>query len=156
MNAGGKTTRTLVSDYLQVKIPGYEGWLPFRDVFEVDGQRVRDRQDRLVKLFVQTSPSRALDNAQAIVKESARYNIGGVRRELNFPTLPLWFLEPQNTRRFNFRKVGEETLSGRRVIVIEYTESSTRRSSRRRRVRTSSRRAGSGPSRRRAGCTGRC
>ncbi len=122
MNAGGKTTRTLVSDYLQVKIPGYEGWLPFRDVFEVDGQRVRDRQDRLVKLFVQTSPSRALDNAQAIVKESARYNIGGVRRELNLPTLPLWFLEPQNTRRFNFRKVGEETLSGRRVIVIEYTE----------------------------------
>ena len=120
--AGGKTARTLVSDYLQVKIPGYEGWLPFRDVFEVDGQRVRDRQDRLVKLFVETSPSRALENAQAIVKESARYNIGSVRRDLNFPTLPLWFLEPQNTSRFNFRKVGEETLSGRRVIVIEYTE----------------------------------
>jgi VWFA-related protein len=121
-NAGAKITRTLVSDYLQVKIPGFEGWLPFRDVFEVDGQRVRDRQDRLVKLFVQTSPSRALDNAQAIVRESARYNIGNVRRELNVPTLPLWFLEPQNTRRFNFRKVGEDTLSGRRVVVVEYTE----------------------------------
>jgi hypothetical protein len=121
-NAGGKATRTLVSDYLQVRIPGVEGWLPFRDVFEVDGQRVRDRQDRLVKLFVETSPSRALDNARAIVRESARYNIGTVRRELNLPTLPLWFLEPQNTRRFNFRKVGEDTLSGRRVFVVEYTE----------------------------------
>ena len=105
-----------------MKIPGFEGWLPFRDVFEVDGQQVRDRQDRLVKLFVETSPSRALDNAQAIVRESARYNIGNVRRELNVPTLPLWFLEPQNTRRFNFRKVGEDTLSGRRVFVVEYTE----------------------------------
>ena len=120
--AGGKTTRTLVSDYLQVRIPGFEGWLPFRDVFEVDGQQVRDRQDRLVKLFVQTSASRALENAQAIVRESARYNIGNVRRELNVPTLPLWFLLPQNTRRFNFRKAGEETLSGRRVFVVEYTE----------------------------------
>ncbi len=53
---------------------------------------------------------------------SARYNIGSVRRETNVPTLPLWFLEPQNTRRFNFRKVGEETLSGRRVFVVDYTE----------------------------------
>ncbi len=105
-----------------MRIPGFEGWLPFRDVFEVDGQRVRDRQDRLVRLFVQTSPSKALENAQAIVRESARYNIGNWRRELNVPTLPLWFLESPNTRRFNFRKVGEDTLSGRRVVVVEYTE----------------------------------
>jgi hypothetical protein len=121
-NAGGKTTRTLVSDFLQVRIPGFQGWLPFRDVFEVDGLPVRDRQDRLVKLFVESSPERALQSAQAVVLESARYNIGTVRRETNVPTLPLWFLEPQNTRRFNFRKVGEETLSGRRVVVVEYTE----------------------------------
>jgi hypothetical protein len=120
--AGAKTTRTLVSDFLQVRIPGFEGWLPFRDVFLVDGQPVRDRQDRLVKLFVESSPQRALQSAQAVVLESARYNLGGVRREVNVPTLPLWFLEPQNTRRFNFRKVGEETFSGRRVVVVEYTE----------------------------------
>ncbi len=121
-SSGAKVTRTLVSDYLQVRIPGMEGWLPFRDVFEVDGQRVRDRQDRLVKLFVQASPEGALENAHAIVRESARYNVGNFRRELNVPTLPLWFLEPQNTHRFNFRKAGEETLAGRRVFVVEYTE----------------------------------
>jgi len=120
--AGSTTTRTLVSDYLLVKVPNLEGWLPFRDVFEVDGQRVRDRQDRLTKLFLESSPERALENAQAIVHESARYNIGTVRRSLNLPTLVLWFLEPANTRRFNFRKVGEDTLSGRRVWVVEYTE----------------------------------
>lgn len=120
--AGSTTTRTLVSDFLQVRIPGFQGWLPFRDVFQVDGQPVRDRQDRLMKLFVESSPERALQSAQAVVLESARYNLGGVRREVNVPTLPLWFLEPQNTRRFNFRKVGEDTLSGRRVVVVEYTE----------------------------------
>ena len=120
--AGSTTTRTLVSDYLLVKVPNLESWLPFRDVFEVDGQRVRDRQDRLTKLFLESSPERALENAQAIVHESARYNIGTVRRSLNLPTLVLWFLEPANTRRFNFRKVGEDTLSGRRVWVVEYTE----------------------------------
>ena len=120
--AGSKTTRTLVSDYLQVKVPNLEGWLPFRDVFEVDGQQVRDRQDRLTKLFLESPPERALENAQAIVRESARYNIGTVRRDVNLPTLALWFLEGANTRRFNFRKAGEDTLSGRRVWVVEYTE----------------------------------
>jgi hypothetical protein len=120
--SGGQLTRTLVSDYLQVRIPNFEGWLPFRDVFEVDGQRVRDRQDRLVKLFVESPPARALENANAIVAESARYNLGSVRRTLNFPTLPLWFLEPASAHRFNFRKVGEDTLEGRQVWVVEYTE----------------------------------
>jgi hypothetical protein len=115
-------TRTLVSDYLQVTVPGREGGLPFRDVFEVDGQRVRDRQDRLLRLFVDSSQSNAIEHARDIVRESARYNIGSVPRDLNLPTLPLWFLEPRNTHRFKFRKVGEETLSGRRVWVLQYTE----------------------------------
>jgi len=123
-DAGAKadTSRTLVSDYLLVKVPGLDGWLPFRDVYEVDGKPVRDRQDRLVKLFLQSSAAKAADSGNAIVHESARYNIGNLRRDVNLPTLPLWFLEPRNLHRLNFRKSGEETLAGRRVWVLEYTE----------------------------------
>jgi hypothetical protein len=39
----------LRSDLLLVKNPEDEGWVSFRDVFEVDGSRVRDREDRLQK-----------------------------------------------------------------------------------------------------------
>ena len=44
--------REVKSDFLLVKI-GPAEWLPFRDVFEVDGQKVRDREGRLAKLFLQ-------------------------------------------------------------------------------------------------------
>ena len=117
-------SRQLVSDFLLVRPPGLDGWLPFRDVFEVDGERVRDRQDRLVKLFLQSAPDVALESANEILRESARYNIGPIRRNLNLPTLALWFLEPKNRHRFSFRRAGEETLAGRRVSVLDYSETS--------------------------------
>jgi hypothetical protein len=118
-------SRRLVSDYLLVKVAGLQGWLPFRDVFEVDGKPVRDRQDRLVKLFLEAPPGTVMENARTIWKESARYNIGNLERDLNVPTLPLWFLEPQNLDRFRFAKSGEETRGGTRVWVIDYAEVAT-------------------------------
>ena len=42
--------RETKSDYLLVKAPGGERWLPFRDVFEVDGKRVREREERLPRV----------------------------------------------------------------------------------------------------------
>jgi VWFA-related protein len=120
---GGPKSVTLTSDYLLVKVPGVEGWVPFRDVFAVDGQPVRGREDRLVKLFLEAPTSSvAMERANAIWLESARYNIGSVRRTINAPLLPLWFLEPRSLRRFAFRKAGEETQAGARVAVIEFNE----------------------------------
>lgn len=114
---------TLVSDFLTVKIEGSDGWLPFRDVFEVDGRPVRDRQDRITRLFMdRPSAERLQERGNALFTESARYNIGTIVRTLNIPTLPLWFLEPASTRRFAFRKAREETLNGRRLWVLEFGE----------------------------------
>jgi hypothetical protein len=121
--AAANVRRTLVSDYLAVRIPGMEGWLPFRDVFEVDGRPVRDREDRLVQLFLDApSPEVAVQRGNEVMRESARYNIGPVTRTLNVPTLPLWFLEPQSLRRFAFRKVDEATIDGRKLWVLEFSE----------------------------------
>lgn len=118
-----RSATTLVSDYLLVKVPGIEGWLPFRDVFEVDGVRVRDRQDRLTKLFVEApSPEAAVERAGEVFRESARFNVGGLFRTLNVPVVPLWFLERPSQRRFVFRKAGEDTLDGTRTWVIEFAE----------------------------------
>src|SRR5262245_52180018 len=47
--------RQLRSDLLLVRPLGEESWLQFRDVFEVDGKPVRDRDERLEKLFLKPS-----------------------------------------------------------------------------------------------------
>ena len=44
--------RDLRSDFLLVKSPDTEALMPFRDVIEVDGVPVRDREARLAKLFI--------------------------------------------------------------------------------------------------------
>jgi len=81
----------LRSDFLLVQTdPGV--WLPFRDVFERDGQPVRDRQDRLAKLFLSGTTSDAIARARDLANESSRYNIGNGTRTINVPTLPLLFL----------------------------------------------------------------
>lgn len=113
---GGPATTTLVSDFLLVQVPG-EGWLPFRDVFERDGQQVRDREERLAKIFL--SGSRAsFEQARAIMDEGARYNIGNVQRNINTPTLVLTFLTDEQRGRFSF-KLGKADDEG---AVIDFRE----------------------------------
>jgi VWFA-related protein len=120
---GVRTRRTIVSDFLTVRMEGLEGWLPFRDVFEVDGTRVRDREDRIARLFIdKPTAERVNQRAREILIEGARFNIGALRRTLNVPTLPLWFLEAASVRRFAFKKAAEEDLDGTRVWVLDYTE----------------------------------
>ena len=77
--------RTLRSDYLLVQPEGSERYYGFRDVFEVDGRPVRDREERLTRLFL--SPSTSTERQiQGILTDSARHNIGDVERNINTPT----------------------------------------------------------------------
>lgn len=87
--------RRLKSDVLLVKLGEEERWLQFRDVFEVDRKPVRDRDQRLYKLFVER-PANARKMADEIQAESARYNIGPVSRNINIPLLAMLFLERAN------------------------------------------------------------
>jgi hypothetical protein len=88
------THRELKSDLLLVRTQGEtNGYVQFRDVYEVDGDPVRDRNDRLVKLFMNPSES-AKKQAAEIMNESARYNIGSVLRNVNTPMLVLIFFDP--------------------------------------------------------------
>src|SRR5258708_313407 len=74
--------RELKSDLLLVKPVGGDRWIQFRDVFEVDGKAIRDRSERLMKLFVSPSTSSAAQ-ADLIIQESSRYNIGNLQRTVN-------------------------------------------------------------------------
>ena len=103
--AASTKRRELRSDFLLVWSPGADRYIEFRDVFEVDGTPVRDRQERLTALFLDGSPSAATPRIQRIIDESARYNIGTIERNVNTPTLPLLFLAPDNQPRFRFKRV---------------------------------------------------
>jgi hypothetical protein len=93
-------TRVFVADLMFVKIG--ENWMPlvFRDVISVDGKPVRNRGDRLRKLFVD-NPKTAVEQARAIARESGRYNLG-IDRQGNSPLLPMWVFDPHLVARFAF------------------------------------------------------
>ena len=85
--------RELRSDFLLVRPRGEDRYVEFRDVFEADGRPVRDREERLTRLFL--SPLRSdSERIWEITQESARYNIGTIQRTLNTPTLALTLLDP--------------------------------------------------------------
>ncbi|MFP5378658.1 MAG: hypothetical protein ACLGHP_02690 [Vicinamibacteria bacterium] len=119
---GVSQRRTLVSDYLLVQLEMGAGWMPFRDVFSVDGKPVRDREDRLTDLFIKPHTDAAFDQAARIVADSTRYNIGAVTRTVNIPTLALMFLHPDLRPRFEFSPHGTEVVEGRTAWVLEYRE----------------------------------
>ena len=100
--------RDLKSDLLLVRPNDAERYIQFRDVFEVDGKPVRDRDDRLATLFLHPVPSSS-EQLGEIAAESARYNIGNVSRvDLNVPVLAVMFLRPVNQprSRFTVAKIG--------------------------------------------------
>src|SRR5207237_6797112 len=60
--AGPLVVRNIRSGVLFVTLPGALPWGTFRDVFEVDGNKIRDRQERLARRL-QDSPATARDRA---------------------------------------------------------------------------------------------
>jgi hypothetical protein len=98
----GAVHRVLKSDLLLLKPSGADAWMTFRDVFDVNGEPVRDRKERLSQLFLQRTPSTDAQ-IRRILDESSRYNIGDIRRNVNTPTYPLLFLEAANHFRFKFK-----------------------------------------------------
>lgn len=94
--------RRLKSELLLVKPADSDRYVELRDVFEVDGAPLNSRQGRLEKLLREPS---AGSRIASIVAESARYNIGGVTRNINTPLMALQFLDAINQRRVEFKHV---------------------------------------------------
>ena len=115
-------TRRLSSDVVFVRAPGTAlPWWLLRDVYEVDGRAVRDRQARLEKLLV-GGPAAGLDRARAIADEGARFNLGRSIRNFNVPTLVLAFLHPSVQPRFSFERKGTATIEGRSFVELAFRE----------------------------------
>ena len=112
--------REIKSDFLIVKSVG-DQWEPFRDVFEVDHIPIRDREERLTKLFLRPTADTQARIAE-IAEESARYNLGAVRRTINNPVFALIFLQPDLQWHFKFTLGKADKRMGDNVRIVEYVE----------------------------------
>ncbi len=123
MRAGGALTiQTFKSDFILVQLGmDGEGWMPFRDTFEVKGKKVRDRDDRLLKLFMEND-KQAFDKAARFNETANKNHLGNVTRSINIPTLGMMLLHPRVNERFEFTDGGEETIAGRVLRKALYRE----------------------------------
>ncbi len=114
-------SRQLRSDMLIIP-DATVGWLGFRDVFEMDGEQVHNRTDRLTALFMQPLPDR-MAQARRIILESARFNLrSDIFRTVNMPMMALRFLRFVDQRRSKFTLDGLQAVDGVRVALVRFEE----------------------------------
>jgi len=116
--------RDLRSDFLLVKSPETLDLIPFRDVIAVDGMLVRDRDERLARLFLNPTKD-AIAHGRAISEEGARYNIGNMRTTLGNPVFGISVLQLTYQPRFRFTMGKEDHSVGPGVWYVDYQEISS-------------------------------
>jgi hypothetical protein len=122
MLAGGPMkVQELRSDFLLVQLGEGAGWMQVRDPFEVNASKLRDRDEYLISLFVSNHPAR-FEEADRVVQEARKFNIGTVERSVNHPTLAMMFLHPRVRERFAFDDQGVDAVNLRSLVRIGYRE----------------------------------
>jgi hypothetical protein len=112
--------RKLQSDLTFMHPGGDLRWIEYRDVWNVDGKPVHERDDRLGKLFG-TLRSDSYVKAQKIAEESATYNVRSLG-SFDTPTLALVFLHPDNQSRFKWKRKGKSTVGGVSAWALDFEE----------------------------------
>lgn len=111
----------LESEFGIVQVPDNPQWLGFRDVMSVNGKTVDSRDERLAALFENLTVS-AIEQAGRISAESARFNIGPLRRSINDPALVLELLDGRNAHRMRIQKIREVTVGGSPAWLVRFRE----------------------------------
>ena len=104
-----------------VRVPGSDEGLGFRDVLKMNGRDVTGRPGRLAQLFANPT-TLSLEIASKIAGESARFNIGPIKRTVNNPATVLEILDPRHHHRFRWSKAKEDRIGGTRAWVIRIAE----------------------------------
>ena len=95
--------------------------MTIRNVTRVDGRRVPDSHDRVMRVLSSSRTDRT-ESLRALAVEGARFNIGNVRRTFNDPTLALMFFAPAMQSRFQFVTDGSERIDGVLTYRIRFSE----------------------------------
>ena len=122
---GGDTIlrRNLRSTYFLVRLPDGHAWFGFRDVVHVDGRDVT-REGRPMAQVLSERTASAYDEALAIMRGNAKYNIGDIYRTINVPLQALDLLHPQNRTRLDFHADGRGRVGGQETAIVGFQERS--------------------------------
>lgn len=122
---GGDTIlrRNLRSTYFLVRLPDGSAWFGFRDVVNVDGRDVT-RDGRPMAEVLGERTASAYDEALAIMRGNAKYNIGDIYRTINVPLQALEILHPQNRTRLEFQAAGRGRVAGEDAVIVSFQERS--------------------------------
>lgn len=121
--SGGTVQRRKVnSTYFLVRLPDGRAWYGFRDVTNVDGRVVPRTQRSMADLLSERTVD-AYEEAIAMTRANAKYNIGGVYRTLNVPLQTLELFS-RYQHRFDYSDAGREKVKGQQAVVLGFRERS--------------------------------
>ena len=98
-----------------------------RYVHTVDSTKVRERDDRLVKLFRGPSPAAGQEPAKALEDEVQHYYLSPNLRTLDAPGLALEFLREATQAQSTFSLEGIKSMDGAQVAIVRFVENPTAR-----------------------------
>lgn len=113
--------RQIESEMFFAAIGTGEASMTIRNVTRVDGRRVPDSHDRVMRVLSSSRNDRT-ESLRELAVEGARFNIGNVRRTFNDPTLALMFFAPGMQSRFQFVTDGSERIDGVLTYRIRFSE----------------------------------
>jgi hypothetical protein len=119
-DAGGHTqNRLLRSEFFLTYLPADNEWVAVRDVKDVDGEPVANREE-LRTLLAKGGEIRGL--ISQVIARNARYNIGSTTRNFNEPTLPLLLVGEKRVNDVKFDRRSVEKEGGETLAVLAFEE----------------------------------
>ena len=119
-----KTRKTILSDLIVYEPENGEGKLgEFRNVREVDGEKIKNSEKRTVKVFA------SLANAKSFAEELKKLNKESSRYDENLSVYGLTLsqyvpLASNIISSFKFEETGRENIEGKEAIVIKFQQTS--------------------------------
>jgi hypothetical protein len=115
------TDRRIRSEMLFSWMPDERSWLTVRNVLAVDGALVPDSKDRL-DVVLRDAGSDRVPRLRRLRDEGARFNLGRIYRNFNYPTLVLQWLDRQYQPHFRFSIVGAENVNNADTWKMTFAE----------------------------------
>jgi hypothetical protein len=122
-SGGTVQRRKLKSNYFLIRLPDGRAWYGFREVTSVDGDVIQAAKRSMADVLSERTPD-AVEEALAMTRANAKYNIGGVYRTINVPVQALEMFVPQFHQRFEFQHAGREKVRGQQAVVVGFKERS--------------------------------